>query len=50
MITAYAGTYQLQNASGCSGFKGLISWSVNRDAQNNYEFTNNYRAYFDTLK
>ncbi|WP_253294613.1 chitinase [Anaerocolumna aminovalerica] len=47
--TPYGGTYQLRNASGYSGFKGLMSWSVNWDAQNNYEFTNNYRAYFDTL-
>ena len=48
--TPYGGTYKLQNASGYSGFKGLMSWSVNWDAQNNYEFTNNYRAYFDALK
>lgn len=47
---SYGGTYQLQNPSGYSGFKGLMSWSVNWDAQNNYEFTNNYRAYFDALK
>ncbi|BCJ95496.1 hypothetical protein acsn021_30650 [Anaerocolumna cellulosilytica] len=45
----YGGTYQLQNTSGYSGFKGLMSWSVNWDAQNNYEFTNNYRGYFDAL-
>jgi chitinase len=46
----YGGTYKLQNISGYSGFKGLMSWSVNWDAQNNYEFTNNYRSYFDALK
>ena len=46
---SYGGTYQLQNPSGYSGFKGLMTWSVNWDAQNNYEFTNNYRAYFDAL-
>ncbi len=48
--TPYGGTYKLQNVSGYSGFKGLMSWSVNWDAQNNYEFTNNYRTYFDALK
>ena len=46
----YGGTYQLQNPSGYSGLKGLMTWSVNWDAQNNYEFTNNYRAYLDALK
>lgn len=47
---SYGGTYKLQNPSGYSGFKGLMTWSINWDAQNNYEFTNNYRPYFDALK
>jgi chitinase len=47
---SYGGTYKLQNTSGYSGFKGIMTWSVNWDAQNNYEFTNNYRAYLDGLK
>ncbi|SHO52488.1 chitobiase/beta-hexosaminidase C-terminal domain-containing protein [Anaerocolumna xylanovorans] len=47
---SYGGTYKLQNTSGYSGFRGLMTWSVNWDAQNSYEFTNNYRPYFDELK
>ncbi len=47
---SYGGSYKLQNPSGYSGFKGLMTWSINWDAQNNYEFTNNYRPYFDALK
>lgn len=47
---SYGGAYKLQNTSGYSGFRGLMTWSVNWDAQNGYEFTNNYRPYFDGLK
>lgn len=47
---SYGGSYKLQNPSGYSGFKGLMTWSINWDAQNSYEFTNNYRPYFDALK
>lgn len=47
---SYGGTYKLQNTSGYSGFKGLMTWSINWDAQNNYEFTNQYRTYLDGFK
>lgn len=47
---SYGGAYKLQNTSGYSGFRGLMTWSVNWDAQNSYEFTNNYRPYFDEFK
>lgn len=45
----YGGTYQLKNPSGYPDFKGLMTWSVNWDAQNNYEFTANYHSYFDAM-
>ncbi|MDD7793918.1 carbohydrate-binding protein [Clostridium sp. 'White wine YQ'] len=44
---SYGGTYKLVNSSGYTGFRGLMTWSINWDAKNNYEFSNNYRAYFD---
>lgn len=47
---SYGGTYTLQNPSGYSGFRGIMTWSINWDAQNNYEFTNNYRPYLDALR
>ena len=46
---SFGGKYKLANQNGYPGFKGLMSWSVNWDAKSNYEFTTNYRAYFDGL-
>lgn len=45
----YGGEYQLRNPDGYPGFAGLMTWSVNWDAQNNYEFTNEYGAFFDAM-
>lgn len=45
----YGGTYQLQNPAGYPGFKGLMTWSINWDAQNNYEFTTQYRSFLDAM-
>lgn len=42
----YGGSYQLSNPNGYPGFRGLMTWSVNWDAQNGYEFSNSYRPYF----
>jgi chitinase len=46
---SYGGTYKLINSTGYPNLGGLMAWSVNWDAYNNYEFTNDYRAYFDAL-
>jgi chitinase len=44
------GTYKLVNPSGYPDFRGLMAWSVNWDAYSNYEFSTNYRVYFDGLQ
>ncbi|GFP77186.1 carbohydrate-binding protein [Clostridium fungisolvens] len=46
---SYGGTYKLANPQGYANFRGLMAWSINWDAYTGYEFTNNYRAYFDGL-
>ncbi|MBW9145477.1 hypothetical protein KTC92_07755 [Clostridium sp. CM027] len=45
----FGGKYKISNAKGYPGFRGLMSWSVNWDAKSNYEFSTNYRAYFDEI-
>ncbi|CJC98100.1 Chitinase D precursor [Streptococcus pneumoniae] len=45
----FGGKYKLSNQSGYPAFRGLMSWSINWDAKNNFEFSNNYRTYFDGL-
>jgi chitinase len=42
----FGGSYTLSNPNGYPGFRGLMAWSVNWDAQNGYEFSNSYRPYF----
>ncbi|WP_231891328.1 fibronectin type III domain-containing protein [Paenibacillus swuensis] len=46
---SYGGAYQLQTSGGYGGFRGLMTWSINWDKYNNYEFSNTYRSYFDNL-
>ena len=46
---SYGGKYKLANGKGYPGFRGLMTWSINWDAKNNFEFSNNYRDYFDKL-
>jgi chitinase len=45
----FGGKYKIANPNGYPGFKGLMTWSVNWDAKSNYEFSTNYRSYFDGL-
>jgi len=45
----FGGKYKISNQSGYPAFRGLMSWSINWDAKNNFEFSNNYRTYFDGL-
>ncbi|MFS1511639.1 fibronectin type III domain-containing protein [Chengkuizengella sp. SCS-71B] len=46
---SFEGNYVLRNPSGYPGFKGLMTWSINWDAFNNFEFSNSHRAYLDSL-
>jgi chitinase len=46
----YGGSYKLINSSGYRNFRGLMTWSINWDTYYNFEFSNTYRAYFDSLK
>ncbi|EMA6344369.1 chitinase [Bacillus cytotoxicus] len=47
--TSFGGKYTLSNPEGYPAFRGLMAWSINWDAKNNYEFSHTYRTYFDTL-
>lgn len=47
---SYGGQYKLVNPAGYKNFRGLMTWSVNWDKINNFEFSNTYRAYFDGAK
>ncbi|WP_143306493.1 glycosyl hydrolase family 18 protein [Chitinophaga vietnamensis] len=42
----YGGAYTLRKPSGYSGFRGIMTWSVNWDKANGDEFANNYYDYF----
>ncbi|WP_308709564.1 Ig-like domain-containing protein [Marinoscillum pacificum] len=46
---SYGGNYTLINSGGYSGFRGMMTWSINWDINFGYEFSNNYRAYLDAL-
>nr|WP_238553045.1 fibronectin type III domain-containing protein [Paenibacillus alvei] len=37
------------SSTGYSNFRGLMTWSVNWDKFNNFEFSNSHRAYLDAL-
>lgn len=47
--TPFGGQYVLAESGGYGGFRGLMTWSINWDAVNNFEFSTAYRTYFDTL-
>lgn len=43
---SFGGGYTLRKASGYPGLRGIMTWSINWDKSNNYEFANNYYEYF----
>lgn len=43
---SFGGTYQLRNAAGYPGLRGIMTWSINWDKANGDEFANNYYDYF----
>ncbi|MBL6445624.1 T9SS type A sorting domain-containing protein [Fulvivirga sp. 29W222] len=47
--TPFRGNYTLINSSGYANFRGLMTWSINWDIANGYEFSNSYRPYLDAL-
>lgn len=46
----FGGKYKLQNPKGYSDFRGVMTWSTNWDETVNFQFSNAYRQYFDSLK
>jgi chitinase len=44
----YGGAYVMRGSS-YPAMRGLMTWSVNWDAQNSFEFTDNYRPYLNAL-
>lgn len=46
----FGGKYKLRNPQGYKQFRGLMTWSINWDEYNSYEFSKNYREYFNKLK
>jgi hypothetical protein len=45
----FGGQYQLANPDGYTNFRGLMTWSINWDINNNLEFSNSHRPYLDNL-
>jgi len=45
----FGGSYQLADPNGYNSFRGLMTWSINWDIENNNEFGDSYRPYFDSL-
>ena len=41
--------YTLKNPNGYPDFRGIMTWSVNWDASNNYELANTFDNYFDEI-
>jgi chitinase len=48
--TAFGGRYSLQNPAGYPDFRGVMTWSVNWDKTNAYEFVNNHAPYFNITR
>ncbi|MEP2026416.1 MAG: glycosyl hydrolase family 18 protein [Reichenbachiella sp.] len=46
---SYGGNYTMVNPDGYPNFRGLMTWSINWDEYNNFEFSNNHRPYLDAL-
>ncbi len=44
--TSFGGSYKLKNGLH-PGMRGLMTWSINWDKYNNFEFSTNHRAYLD---
>ena len=45
----FAGKYTLASPNGYPRFRGLMTWSINWDVQNNLQFSKSHRAYLDSV-
>ena len=43
---SFGGKYVLTQVSGYQNFRGLMTWSINWDKYNNFEFSTSYKGYF----
>ncbi len=46
---SYGGQYVLKKAEGYPGLRGLMTWSINWDAKNNFEFSKNHRDFLNRI-
>jgi len=46
---SFGGSYQLSDPAGYAGFRGLMTWSINWDADCGFEFSGAHRPYLDAL-
>jgi chitinase len=46
----FGGQYQLANPDGYWEFRGLMTWSINWDAYDDYQFSSTHREYLDNLE
>jgi chitinase len=46
---SFGGRYVLRNPAGYPDFRGLMTWSINWDRFNNFEFSSSHRAFLDGL-
>ncbi len=44
--TSFGGNYQLESTTGYPDLRGIMTWSINWDKTNNYEFADTYYNYF----
>jgi chitinase len=47
---SFGGSYQLRKPEGYTGFKGIMTWSINWDATSNFGFSSPVRQTLDQLK
>jgi chitinase len=45
--TSFGGQYAIRKAGGYPGLRGIMTWSINWDKTNSYEFGRTYAEYFD---
>ena len=46
---SFGGHYVLRHSTGYQALRGVMTWSINWDAFNNFEFSTQHRAYLDAL-
>ncbi len=47
---SFNGRYKLANPTGYAGVRGLMTWSINWDKFNNFEFSTKHRIYLDSYQ